>query len=78
MNGSDSRIARSIIAEMIGQDRQRELLRALALIGPFEAEPGETLDLVMFRERPAVHGHDQTIDGAFAFIGCHIAPQLSA
>src|SRR5262249_54999420 len=44
-----------LVAEIVEQDRQRQLLRALALISPFEAELRQALDLVMLVERLAVH-----------------------
>src|SRR5215469_6526380 len=40
-----------LVAEVIVQDRQRELARALALVGPFESIAGEPLDLVPRVER---------------------------
>src|SRR5262249_15660216 len=35
------------VAEIVVEDRQCQLLRAFALIGPFEPEAGEALDVVM-------------------------------
>ena len=40
-----------LVAQVIEQDRERELLRAFALIGPLEAVFGEPLDLVVLVER---------------------------
>src|ERR1700730_5126180 len=59
------------VAEIIEQDRQRELPRAFAVIGPFEAIFGETLDLVMLRQAIAVDGDDEAIDGALALVAFH-------
>src|SRR5215813_13417034 len=56
-----------LVAQVLVEDRQRELLRAFALIGPFEAIPGEALDVIMLVELPAVDRHDQPIDGALSF-----------
>ena len=58
-----------LVAEMIVQDRQRELLRILALIGPFKTEFGEALDIVVLVEAPAVDGHHQAIDGPLSRVG---------
>src|SRR5580704_4634715 len=60
-----------MVAEKIHQDRQRQLLRAFAFVGPFEAEPRETLDLVVLRQRLAVHVHDQAVDGPPPFVNLH-------
>ncbi len=60
-----------IVAKIVHQNRQRELLRTVALVGPFEAEFGEALDLVMLAKRTPVHGDDQTVDGAFALVDFH-------
>jgi len=53
------------------RDSQRELVRAVALVGPFEAEFGEALDLVMLAKRTPVHGHHEAVDSAFAFVSLH-------
>src|SRR5215831_14472521 len=42
------------VAEVVEQDGERQLLRAFALISPFEAELREALHLVMLAERLAV------------------------
>src|SRR6185503_4823595 len=52
------------VAEMVEKDRQRQLLRALPLIGPLEAVFGEALDLVVLRQWLAVDGHDEAVNGA--------------
>src|SRR5712691_4870976 len=39
-----------LVAEVIVKDRQRQLLRAVALIGPLEAEFGEEIDLIVLDE----------------------------
>ena len=58
-----------LVAEVIVEDRQRQLLRAVALVGPLEAELGEALDLVVLVEPLAVDRDDQPVDGALALIG---------
>src|SRR5262249_42007278 len=60
-----------LVVQVIIEDRQRELLRALALVGPFEAVAGESLDLVVLVERPAVGRHHEPVDGAPALVGRH-------
>src|SRR5216684_7806231 len=60
-----------LVAEVIIEDRQRQLLRAVALVGPLEAELGEALDLVVLVEPLAVDRDHQAVDGALALIGFH-------
>src|SRR5215472_9470165 len=60
-----------LVAEVVVEDRKRELLRAVALVGPFEAIAGEAIDLIVLVERPAIGRHDQAVDGAPAFVGRH-------
>src|SRR5580693_8290946 len=60
-----------VVAKVVRQNRQRELPWAVALVGPFEAEFGEALDLVMLAKRMPVHGHHEAVDGAFAFVSLH-------
>ena len=43
-----------LVAQTIEQNGQRKLLRALALVGPLEAESGEALDLVVLVQLLAV------------------------
>src|SRR5262249_22160990 len=43
-----------LVTEVVVEDRQRQLVRAFALVGPFEAIPGEALDPVVLVERAAV------------------------
>ena len=71
MNGSDSGDGAILVAEVIEQDRKRELLRAFAFVGPLEAVFGEALDLVVLVEPLAVHRDDEAVDGAFSLIGFH-------
>src|SRR5258707_13996584 len=59
------------ITEVVHQDRERELLRAFTLVGPFEAVFGEALDLVVLIEGFAVYDDDQPVDGAFSLVGLH-------
>src|SRR5262245_32643217 len=60
-----------LVAEVIVEDRQRQLLRALALIGPFEAVAGETLDVIVLIEPLAVDRHNQAIDRPLPLICLH-------
>src|SRR3954447_5653606 len=60
-----------LVAEMIEENGESKLLRALALVGPFEAILGKALHLVMLVERLAVGGNHKAIDRAPAFIDCH-------
>ena len=60
-----------IVAKIVRQNRQRQLLRTVALVGPFEAEFGEALDVLMLAERLSVHGDDEAVDGAFALVDFH-------
>jgi hypothetical protein len=62
------------VAGVVEQDRQRQLLRAVAIIGPLEAVFGEALHLVVLGQRTAVNGDDKAVDGAFALIGFHEHP----
>src|SRR5215470_17093185 len=50
-----------LVGEVLIEDRERELLRAVALVGPLEAVSGEALDVVMLVEPPAVDRHDQPV-----------------
>src|SRR5262249_46381356 len=61
-----------LVAEVVEEDRQRELARTLALVGPFEAVAREALDLVVLIEPPPVGRDDQPIDGALALVGRHV------
>src|SRR5215471_11233764 len=60
-----------LVAEMVVEDRERELLRAFALVGPLEAVAGEALDLVVLIEPLSVDRDDQAVDGALALVGAH-------
>src|SRR5581483_6499945 len=60
-----------LVAEVVVKDRECQLLRALALVGPLEAIFGEALDLVMLVELLAVDGHDEAVDRSFPFIDFH-------
>src|SRR5215470_1528364 len=51
------------VVQAIEQDGERELLRALALVGPLEAESGEALDLVVLVEPLAIDRDDEPVDG---------------
>src|SRR5262245_29325535 len=71
-----------LVAEVIEQHRERELLRAIALVGPFEAVAGKALDVVVLIEALAVDRDDETVDGAPSLICAHgiphdIRPQLT-
>src|SRR5947207_15223050 len=56
---------------MVDEDGERELLRAFALVGPFEAVFGEALDLIVLVEALAVDGDDEAVDGALALVRFH-------
>jgi hypothetical protein len=60
-----------IVAEMVGQERQGELRRPGALIGPFEAGRRELLQIVARVERLAVDGHHRPVEAAPAAIELH-------
>ena len=66
-------MARCPVAEMIDENRQRELLRAFAFIGPFKAVAGEALDAVMLIERLAVDRDDEPVDGALSLVNLRCA-----
>src|SRR5215211_1203411 len=59
------------VAQIVDQDGERELLRAVALVGPFEAVAGEALDLLMLVQLVPIDCHDQAVDGPLALIGLH-------
>src|SRR6476620_424126 len=60
-----------LVAQVVVENGQSQLLRAFAFIGPFEAIPGEPFDLVVLVERAAVDRHDQSVDGALSLVGLH-------
>src|SRR5262245_58717159 len=60
-----------LVAEVVDEDRKRELLRARALVCPFETIPRELFDLVMLVEALAIHGDDEAVDGASSLVGLH-------
>src|SRR5215471_17336339 len=66
MNGCESCIARSLLPR-----RSNRMLRAVALVGPLEAEPGEALDLVVLVQALAIDGDDETVDGTPALVHGH-------
>src|SRR6185437_14612391 len=59
------------VAEVVVENRKRQLLRALPLVGPLESVFGETFDLVVLVEPLAIDRDDETIDGAFSRVGFH-------
>src|SRR5882762_6848076 len=63
-----------LVGEAVEQDRKRELQRAVTLVGPFEAELGKALDLVVLVEPLAVDGHDETVYRALSFVVLHVTP----
>src|SRR5215831_9745670 len=48
-----------LVAQVVIEDRERQLLRAFTFVGPFKAVFGEAFDLVVLVERAAVDRHDQ-------------------
>src|SRR5262245_34382746 len=60
-----------LVAQTIEQNGQRKLLRAVALVGPLEAESGEALDLVVLVQLLAVDRDDKTVDRAPALVYGH-------
>ena len=50
------------IAQVIGQQRQRQLPRAVALIGPLEPHPAEPPHIEARIERRAVHRHHRAVE----------------
>jgi len=60
-----------LVAEMIVEDRQRQLLRARSFISPLEAPLGKLLDLVVFTKRTTVDRDNESVDLAFALVGLH-------
>jgi hypothetical protein len=60
-----------LIAEVILENCQRQLLRARAFISPFESPLGELLDVVMLAEPMAIDGDLKTVDISCSLIGLH-------
>src|SRR6516164_6404009 len=60
-----------LVGEVIVENCESELLRAFALVGPFEAVPGQTLDLVMLVKTLAIDRDDETVDRALSLICLH-------
>src|SRR5262245_39754406 len=56
---------------MFDENRERQLPRAIPLIGPLEPPCGEALNIVVFIEPSTVHGDDQTVHGSLACKGAH-------
>ena len=71
MNGSDRLIATALIAEMIIQDGQSELLRARTPVGPLETPFCELLDVVMLTERTAIKRHAKPVYFSHSLICFH-------
>ena len=59
------------IAEVIGEQRQRQLPRAVAFVGPFESHAAEPMDVEARIERHAIHRHHRTVETAAALIHLH-------
>src|SRR5262249_9116577 len=60
-----------LVAEMVVENGERQLLRAISLVGPLEAEPGEPLDLVMLVELFAVSRDEKAVDRTLSLIDRH-------
>lgn len=60
-----------LVAEVIVEDRQRQLLRALAFVGPLEAPGREGVDIIVLGEFARVDRDQEPVERAFAFIGFH-------
>src|SRR5215472_19134333 len=60
-----------LVAEMVVEDGERELLRAISLVGPLEAKPGEPLDLVMLVQLFAVSRDEKAVDRTLSLIDRH-------
>jgi hypothetical protein len=52
------------VAQAIEENGEGELLRAVSLVGPLEAESGEALDLVVLVQPLAIGRDDEAVDGA--------------
>src|SRR5262249_39721139 len=63
-----------VVAEMVGEQRQRELGRAAALVGPFEPGRRQALQVITWVERRAVDGDFGAGETAAADIGLHATP----
>ena len=77
MKDFDRRHRGSVVAEMVGEQRQRELARLRALVAPLKSIPGELPHLQARIERAAVDGHLDTVDGSISQIVFHaVLPSL--
>ena len=59
------------IAEMVGQQRQRQLPRTIAFIGPFKSHAAEPLDVVARIEQCAIHRDHRAVQAAASRIDLH-------
>src|SRR5262245_25762849 len=69
--GTRQRDGATAVAEMVIENGEGQLLRALSLVGPLEPETCEPLDLVMLVELPAVSSDAKTVDRALSLIDRH-------
>src|SRR5262245_20453102 len=60
-----------LVAQVVIENRERQLLRAVPFVRPFESVFGDTLDLVVLAERVAVNRHHQAVDGAASLVRLH-------
>src|ERR1700733_5351803 len=69
------------IAEVVSQQRQRQLPWTVALIGPLEAHPAETADVETRVQQLTIDRHHRAIETAAALVDLHAkvaTPALSA
>src|SRR5689334_22162800 len=60
------------VPQMLDQNDERQLLRAVPLIAPLKAPRRKAFGRIALIEPAAVDGHDQTVDRAFAFERAHV------
>src|SRR5262249_57189591 len=60
-----------LVAQTIEENGEGELLGAVTLVGPLEAEAGEALDLVVLLQPLAIDRDDEAVDGAPALVHSH-------
>ena len=60
-----------LIAEVVVENGERQLLRARAFVGPLEAPFGELLDFIMLGQSTAIDRDFETVDIARSLISLH-------